>query len=86
MTVSVDQDQNAGASLDVSLYKALDLKPEVKVSEKTNSSIEVSEPRYIGFKAVAIIDWIPTNQLGAETATVSGKLLTADQVNKIIGQ
>jgi hypothetical protein len=84
MTVSVEQDRNAGASLDVSLYEVLTVKPSAKVSQKSNSSIDVTDPRYIGFVAVAVLNWIPTDQLGAETATVSGRLLKREEINRLM--
>jgi hypothetical protein len=84
MKISVDEQQNAGASLDASLYKVLDVKPSAKVSTTSNSSIDVSDPRYIGFVALAVLDWIPLDQVGPETAKVSGRLLSPADVSELM--
>lgn len=86
LTMQVNQDASAGAKLDVTLYKVLNLKPGISASEKSATTVEINEPRFLGFVGVALIKWTPTNQLGPETATVSGRLLPAAEARRLLSQ
>jgi len=81
--ISVDANVDRGAQLDVELSKLLQLKPNVSWKDVSKSSVKVIEPRYVGFKAVAMIDFRPTDQLGPETVRVSGRVLTFEQAQKL---
>lgn len=70
--------------LSVSLKELLTVKPQAKATEVNNNNLSIKEPRYLGFRAFAISDVVPTGLLGPETAVVSGRELTKDEVATLL--
>lgn len=85
ITADVDLSTSAGAG--VTLYKLLGIKGGLKVEEKGPSSIKITQPMYIGLRPpIQLTDFVPTDQLGAETATVSGKVLSDAEWVALVGR
>ena len=58
----------------------------VGISSTGETSLEIAERRYVGFAAIALIEWLPIGELGvSQLATVSGRRITLDEMKQIIG-
>ena len=85
MNYKVSANSETGGGLSISLKEVLTVKPEAKVTETSENLLVVKEPRYLGFRAFLVNDVVPTGLLGPETAIVSGRLLSDDEVSKLLG-
>jgi hypothetical protein len=67
-----------------SLPSRFGIKAGVNYKVEGNTALEISEPRYIGFVAIAILDWLPTGLLTAESAKIKGRIMKHDEFAKLL--
>ncbi len=78
----------AGSGIDVGgkLKALLGFKAGVTVREVDTTTLEIDEPTYLGYVAVALRDMVPTGLLGAETAVISGRILSTQELRAVLGE
>jgi len=76
-------DSSIQGSVNFSFKKLLEFTPKAKVTENNQTSLVIEASRYVGYRAVALMEFVPTNLLGPETATVKGKIVPREQLIKI---
>ena len=84
LDIKTASDTSFGASADASLYKALQLKPSVKVTSVSSSSLRIEQERFVGFQGVAIIEWLPRAQATGESAFAKGRALRPAEVRALL--
>lgn len=84
MDYEITSDSETGGGLSLNLKEVLTVKPEAKATQSNKSTLAIKEPRYVGFRAFIITDVVPTGLLGPETAIVSGRELTKDEVSNLL--
>jgi hypothetical protein len=73
-------------SVSFSIKELLKFKPDVNVEAISSTSLKISEDRYVGFVALALLDWLPTGQLGPEAGKISGRMVSADEMKSFVGR
>jgi hypothetical protein len=74
-----------GASLDASvdIKKLVTLKPGVEYSRTDDRTLVFKAPRYIGYNAIALRDFIDTGELGAAIMNISATPVSASKLNEL---
>lgn len=79
-------DTESGWGATGQLKALLGFKAGLDIREVDTTTLEINEPAYIGYVAIALRDMVPTGLLGSETATVSGHLLSAEELKTVLGE
>jgi len=83
LSYETSDDSGKKGELKASLKKLLNFEANAKATEITQTSLQIKEPRYIGYIAIALLEWAPTGLLGPESAKLYGRRLSPDELAKI---
>jgi hypothetical protein len=85
MRMSFTADRSAAAGLDGKYQNLIGFKAAVNTKEIGKTTLEITEPRYLGFMAVALLDYVPSTDLAAtEAATITGRQIPLATMQRLL--
>lgn len=84
LTLKVGRDTNAAASAGVDIKSLLTVAPGVSYEVDDVATMTFKEPRFIGYKAVAIEQFSPLGAMGELKAKVTGRPLSKKDIESIL--
>lgn len=86
LLVTVDESRSLGLDADFELDKVFEFKPGVKWTRTGKTSIEILEPRYIGYRAFILEEFVPDPTMGPESAKIFTRAVRPQTLKELLSK